>query len=62
MCKYCEPWHDPKPLFESPRLIVRLRVMDDMYRYCQVLAKGWRKWRVLALEPAINCPICGKEL
>jgi len=61
-CPYCEPWHGPKPLVETPRLTVRLVVNDDMYRYVQVLQKGFLGWRESALEPIDECPICGKEV
>lgn len=61
-CIYCEPWHGPKPLIETPRLTVRLVVKDDMYRYVQVLRKTWRKWREVCLDPIGKCPICGKDV
>lgn len=64
MCEYCEPWYEPKPLVETPKLIVRLWVKDDMYRYVQVLRKYpfIKKWREDYLEPIVKCPNCGKEL
>ena len=64
MCEYCEPWYDPKPLVETPGLVVRLRVKDDMNRYVQVSSKGlWTgKWREVYLEPIGKCPICGEEV
>ena len=60
-CEFCEPWHDPKPLVETPNLMVRLLVKDDAYRYVQVLRRGFLGWRECFLEPIDRCPICGKE-
>ena len=61
-CKFCEPWYDPKPLFENQHIIVRLAVKDDMYRYVQVLHWFFGKWREWAIEPIDKCPICGREV
>lgn len=62
-CEFCEPWYDPKPLVETPKLIIRLVVKDDMYRYVQLLCKGlfggWRESELIAID---RCPICGKEV
>lgn len=62
-CEFCEPWYDPKPLVETPKLIIRLVVKDDMYRYVQLLRKGllggWRESELVAID---RCPICGKEV
>lgn len=35
-CKYCKPWYNPKPIIDMPHLLIRLWVMDDMYRYIQI--------------------------
>lgn len=62
-CEFCNPWYSPKPLVETPRLIVRLVVKDDMYRYVQVMQKGvFFGWREICLEPAYKCPICGRDV
>lgn len=62
-CEFCEPWYDPKPLVETPKLIIRLVVKDDMYRYVQLLRKGlfggWRESELMAID---RCPICGREV
>ena len=62
-CEFCEPWYDPKPLVETPKLIIRLVVKDDMNRYVQLLRKGLLGgWRESELVPIDRCPICGKEV
>ncbi len=62
-CEFCEPWYDPKPLVETPKLIIRLVVKDDMYRYIQLLRKGlFGGWRESELVTIDRCPICGKEV
>lgn len=62
-CNFCEPWYDPKPLVETPKLIIRLVVKDDMYRYVQLLRKwpfgGWHESELVAID---RCPICGREV
>lgn len=62
-CEFCEPWYDPKPLVETPKLIIRLVVKDDMYRYVQLLRKGlFGGWRESELAAIDRCPICGREV
>lgn len=61
-CKYCEPWYNPKPIINTSRIFVRVRVMDDMYCYLEVWYKGIFKWRCIELNPINKCPICGKEV
>ena len=61
-CEFCEPWYDPKPLVETPKLVIRLVVKDDMYRYVQLLRKGLFGWHESELLAIDKCPICGKEV
>lgn len=62
MCDYCEPWYDPKPLVETPRLMIRLKVMNGLDWFVQVLWEKVRKWHQIALEPIAECPMCGRDL
>ncbi len=62
ICEFCEPWHNPKPLVETPKLIIRLVLKDDMYRYVQFLRKGLFGWRESELVAIDRCPICGREV
>ena len=62
MCDYCEPWYDPKSLVETPRLMIRLKVMNGLDWFVQVLWKRGRKWYQIALESIDACPMCGRNL